>query len=293
MAGVNESNRQLVPTGRFDRRNTPASIGKIFTARRWSQTTNATVVSRQRLSTVRGAVFVIVPKPNQAAAATLLSLVCSLASATIYYNPFTTASCCLGTAPYGSTSVGQTFTTAAGTLTAWSFFGGNSFNSTLPEPISGNLQLVIAGWDGSKAVGPALYTSPTVAYNYDPSEGPNVIKEFAFNGIDTSLAAGTYIAYLTVAGVSNPTQAFSFGISGWNDGLPGALRFKDSNGVDPLSLSTPWSILSANPTLSMAYSATIEAAPVAEPSTYAMTLMGLGLLTAFARRKKSMFYRAG
>ncbi|MDY0746203.1 PEP-CTERM sorting domain-containing protein [Paucibacter sp. R3-3] len=43
----------------------------------------------------------------------------------------------------------------------------------------------------------------------------------------------------------------------------------------------------------MAYSATIEAAPVAEPSTYAMTLMGLGLLTAFARRKKSMFYRAG
>ena len=235
----------------------------------------------------------IVSKPNQVAAAAMLGLVCSLASATTYSNPFTTASCCLGTAPYGSTSVGQTFTMTGGTLTAWSFFGGNSFNSTLPAPISGNLELVIASWDGNKAVGPALYTSPTVAYHYDPSEGPNVIKEFAFNDINTSLAAGTYIAYLTVAGVSNPVQAFSFGISGWNYGLPGALRFADSNGVDPLTLSNPWNILSGNPTLSMAYSATIVASPVVEPSSYAMMLAGMGLLTAFAQRRKQGLRRTG
>lgn len=129
----------------------------------------------------------IVSKPNQIAAAALLSLVCSLASATTYSNPLTTFSCCLGTAPYG---------------------------------------------------------------------------------------------------VSNPTQAFSFAISGWNDGLPGALRYKDSNGVDPLTLSTPWNILSANPTLSMAYSATIEASLVAEPSSYAMAFAGMGVLTAFAQRRK-------
>ncbi len=74
--------------------------------------------------------------------------------------------------------------TSAGTLTDFSFYAQLS-----PLGRAGNLNFVVAGWSGPQAVGPAMYTSSNYAYN-----GGN--ETLAFSGINTQLAAGSYIAYL-------------------------------------------------------------------------------------------------
>jgi hypothetical protein len=221
-------------------------------------------------------------KLKQVMVAASLFFFCSLASSTSYTNSASLAPgrCCLSST---GTSVGQTFETGAGTLTNWSFFVGNLIE---PAPVSGNVKLVVAAWDGSKAVGPAFYTSPEVAYIYDPSKGPMFLTELAFSDINTSLSAGAYIAYLTTVGVSSPADRLSFGLAYQNGGLNGNMRSSNSIGVDPLTVSTDWSAPLGAPPLSMLYSATIVAAPVPEPASAAMLLTGMGLLAAFVRRKK-------
>lgn len=217
-------------------------------------------------------------KLKQAAAVAGLSF-CGLASATTYGNTLAGATCCLIAE---GNSVGQTFQTGAGTLTDWSFFAGYWVD---PPPTSGNVKLVVAAWDGAKAVGPSLFTSPELAYTYNPSEGPQVLHELAFNGINTSLLAGTYIAYLTTFGVGNPADWLSYGISAQDGGLNGNLRSSTSIGVDPLTVSTDWQPPLGAPPISMLYSATIVTAPVPEPEGLVMMLAGLGLLATWMQRK--------
>jgi hypothetical protein len=221
--------------------------------------------------------------PRPLAAAVGLLLFSGLASATTYANALAGLSCCFG-AP-DTTSMGQTFATDGGTLTDWSFFAGSG--PFAPDPVSGNVKLVIANWDGSKAVGPARYASADFAYTHVPAEGPSVLKEFAFSGIDTSLGAGNYIAFLTVAGVANPAGGLWFGVS-WSDGgMAGTARFKNSNGLDPLGLGTDWAPFNGNPNNSLLYKATIvPTPPVPEPARYALMLTGLGLLSAVVRHGK-------
>jgi PEP-CTERM motif len=221
-------------------------------------------------------------KLKQMMAAASLFFFCSLASSTSYTNTASLApgSCCLSAT---GNSIGQTFETGAGTLTNWSFFVGYWIE---PAPVSGNVKLVVAAWDGSKAVGPAFYTSQEVAYLYDPSKGPNFLTELAFSDINTSLSAGAYIAYLTTVGVSSPADGLSVGLAYQNGGLNGYMHSSNSMGVDPLTLSTAWRAHPGFPPLSMLYSATIVAAPVPEPAIAAMLLTGMGLLAALVRRKK-------
>src|ERR1700739_308830 len=84
-----------------------------------------------------------------------------------------------------TTSYGEFFTAPGGVLTSFTFQAQTG--------ISGNADLVIAAWDGSKAVGPALYTSAPISYN-------GSVQYLGASGINLALTAGTnYIAYLTVA----------------------------------------------------------------------------------------------
>lgn len=168
-----------------------------------------------------------------------------------------------------TTSYGEFFTAPGGFLKSFTFqaLSGNS----------GNVDLTIAAWDGSKAVGPALYTSAPISYNGGS-------QYLGANGINLALTAGTnYIAYLTVAGVSSPMANVAIAGSNSDGGLGGGFRFLNSGGTDPLTLNDSWSSWGVP---AMAYTATFAAA-VPEPETYGMLLAGLALVGMLARRKRA------
>ena len=140
------------------------------------------------------------------------------------------------------------------------------------------MKLVVANWDGARAVGPALYSSSVVSYGGGSSA-------LSFGGIDTNLAAGSYIAYLTVAGVANPVNSVAIGGSSGDGGLGGSFRFLNSGGADPLSVGSAWSNWSV---ANMQYSANFSvAAPVPEPETWTMWGLGALALTFAVRRRAS------
>lgn len=106
----------------------------------------------------------------------------------------------------------------------------------------------------------------------------------SFSGINTCLSAGSYIAYLTIAGVGSPANTVSLAGSSSDGGLGGGFRFLNSGGTDPLTLNNAWSSWSIPNTQ---YFASFDvAAPIPEPETYAMMLAGLGMLGFMARRRK-------
>lgn len=206
------------------------------------------------------------PRVVKTTGLTLLALMmANMAAATTYSN--TNDSTIIYFGSPDTTSYGQVFNTGNGVLSDWTFQANSG--------TAGNLQLVVASWNGSQAVGPALYSSSAFAY----AGGSEALS---FTGINTSLSAGNYIAYLTVAGVVKP--ASNVGIAGSNSdgGLTGGFRFLNSGGVDPLTQNQAWSSWYVP---NMNYQANISPAP--EPETYALMLGGLGLVGAITRRRKA------
>lgn len=168
-----------------------------------------------------------------------------------------------------STSYGQLFTAPGGILKDFSFqaFSGDS----------GNVSLVIANWDGIKAVGPALYAT---SIRYDGGS-----QFLGATGINLALASGSdYIAYLTIAGVSGAVDNVTIAGSETDTGLGGGFRFFNSALADPLTMNESWSSWS---TAHLAYTATFApATAVPEPGTYAMFVVGIGMMGVVARRRK-------
>ncbi|USX19552.1 PEP-CTERM sorting domain-containing protein [Oxalobacteraceae bacterium OTU3REALA1] len=170
-----------------------------------------------------------------------------------------------------TTSYGQFFTAPGGFLKDFSFHALSG--------VGGDVALVVAAWDGSKAVGPALYTSAPINY-----EGGS--QFLGASGINLALTAGTnYIAYLTVANVASPVAYVTLVGSDTATGLGGGFRYLNSQLVDPLTLNDDWSDYS---TLHLAYTATFgTATAVPEPGTYIMLLAGMGMMGVVARRRKN------
>jgi hypothetical protein len=171
-------------------------------------------------------------------------------------------------APYGG-AVGQTLKGVSGVLQDFTFYaaGGGA----------GDVVLMIAEWQQSKAVGPALYTSAPIAFGGGQ-------QALTASGINVSLLADhTYVAYLHVGGLDNPAGVISMALTYANDGGLGGNAYYRESGGDPLE--TPaysWNTLDE---FSFSYTANIAAVP--EPETYAMLLAGLGVVGFATRRKRN------
>jgi len=168
-----------------------------------------------------------------------------------------------------TTSYGQVFTAPGGTLSSWTFYDTDSSDN--------GARLVVAAWDGSKAVGPELYSSL--------SQNVTAGSFFAhtYSNINLSLTAGTsYIAYLTVAGVDSPTSGNSVAGSS-SSPLGGGFRYLNSGGQDPLALGDVFWNSYYVP--NMQYSATFNGA-VPEPASWALMLGGFGLVGGALRSRR-------
>jgi len=135
--------------------------------------------------------------------------------------------------PFGypdTTAYGQIFTAPEATLDSWKFLINTNSNG-------GNAKLVIASWNGTSAVGPAIYESSAFAIGTGSGD-------YAFNGVGNiaaSLSVGQqYIAYFSVAGVINPVIGAVWAAAGSDGGLGGGDTYKNSNGADPLLSLDGW-----------------------------------------------------
>ena len=206
-------------------------------------------------------------------------LTTAAAQATVYQNS-NDASSIFSFGNPDTTAYGEEFIAPGGAL--------QSLTYTFASGSAGNLELVVAAWNGTRAVGPALYTSGLTFYNGSPN------TPVTWSGINLSLTtAASYIAFVTVAVPGNTTGNYLSGAtsgagflgSSGNGGLGGAFYYTNSTGVDPLTQATAWSSYFIPDLL---FSATFGPAVASVPEPMTLSLFGAGLVgaVAFRRRKK-------
>lgn len=170
-----------------------------------------------------------------------------------------------------TTTYGQVFTAPGGTLSSWTF--------TTADRSADGARFVVAAWNGTSISGGELYSVSTGATAVDANGTDHI-----YSGINLALTAGSsYIAYLTVAGATNPTGPVSVSGSSTSP-LGGLFVFNNSNGVDPIANPGGWYTGGWSP-YHMEYTAVFGVVP--EPQSWALMIAGFGLVGVSMRRRKA------
>jgi hypothetical protein len=177
----------------------------------------------------------------------------------------------LGVRPFGApdtTVYGEVITLAAGqTLTDFSFY--------LTQGGAGNYTFDVAAWNGSRATGTNLYSAP--------GSYAGGAQALSFSGIDTTLAAGQYVIYVTTSGEASPVTNGVMELGNGRGGIGAGFVYLNSYGIDPLVDGSAWSPL-LEP-YDAQYSATFSST-VPEPASVALMLAGFGLVSVAAHRRQ-------
>ncbi len=190
--------------------------------------------------------------------------------------------------PFGqpnSATYGQTFVPDAtdGTLTGFSLYlRGRDSRNTGSGPL--NLRGYVAAWDGSKAIGPLLFASPTVTKADSPA-----LQEFAFTTAVPLAVGQAYVAFLSISAL--PVQPRSlFGTPGplAGNALDSGQFVFLNNGLDFGAVFTDdWLFIGRD---DIFFKATFDPRPVVpgvpEPATWGLMLAGFGMTGIAVRRRK-------
>lgn len=172
---------------------------------------------------------------------------------------------------------GQFFTSPGSALTSFSLYV-----ASIGTP--GNVFFAIAPYETTFGqVGTPLYQSAVF---------PLTIGTLTFSGLNIATTAGQrYVAYLTNDGVSNGAQ--SVGLGDYNNNPYGGTAFPYGDGAYLYQSGSPTSPpvggFYAGPTDDLAFTATFGNAvsgAVPEPATWAMIIVGFGMLGRAMRRRR-------
>lgn len=193
----------------------------------------------------------------------------ALATIMSYSNTATDQIGTMGSFASDSTTYGEVFKAPGGRLVDWTFY--------LSDGRQGNGRFAIAGWDGGKATGPALYEQ---AFSYAPGMG---VVPTTFSGINLDLVSGnSYVAYLTVGGVTDAYSSVNTNISSGDGGLGGYFAVLNTR-ADPLTLDEFWPAWIDSSMQFKAGFTPLAAMP--EPGSLALLAIGCVGLAALRARK--------
>jgi hypothetical protein len=169
-----------------------------------------------------------------------------------------------------TTNYGQVFNAPEAYLQGFQFYAISGYQ--------GDFTFTVAKWDGTKAVGTALYSQEL---HYIGGAQLMAVDQMNLN----LTVGGSYVAYVTVANESSPLHQTTFAGSSSGGSIGQHFVFLNSSMQDPLANPTDWDTQEGK---SLAFSSRFsQTALVPEPETYAMLLAGLGLLGWTAKRRKS------
>ena len=126
---------------------------------------------------------------------------------------------------------GQSFTAPGGALQSMTLHASTN-------PIGGNVKFVLAGWNGSYAVGPALFES-AVARVVAPTSGE--YQALTFDNINVPLQKNQqYIGYISTVDVPDPLTIGYISVNPDNGGIGTGGHYTNYENANPLTVNTAW-----------------------------------------------------
>jgi hypothetical protein len=168
------------------------------------------------------------------------------------------------TATYGQTITAPTWVTAI-----------KSFSFYLKVPTTVKLRGYIYAWDGTKATGPALWTSATIS-----APGDDAFHEVTFNPGSVAITPGQqYVLFASISDVYDEISADDKGSWGRNNNpyTGGTFVFLNNGNTSSQWTSTTWSTIAQDLAFKLVFAGDAPAPPdVPEPGSF--MLLGSGIL---------------